>query len=122
MHAQRNLWLGLDWKPFEQFEIGARRRQKKGAALPIFQNDLEKVFQTLARVSRGKATMYWVIADGVMDQSAYRGDELSQTAAEKAGWKLANTGAVNRPVWSKEEQAAYGKDGKREYLMEFTKA
>jgi hypothetical protein len=122
MHAQRNLWLGLDWKPFEQFEIGARRRQKNADPLATFQTDLEKVFRSLARVSKTGAALYWVIADGVMDRKAYRGDELSRKAAEKMGWKMQNTGAVNRPVWSNEEKTAYGKEGKREYVMEFTKA
>jgi hypothetical protein len=116
MHALRNVWLGLDWGPFEKLEIGSRRRPQGIAA---FEDDIAAVFAAMARVSKKGALCYWVIADGVIGKKAYRADQLSIRAAEKAGWRFEKTGEVERPIWSELERKAYGDEPKREYLMEF---
>ena len=119
MHALRNLWLTLDWAPFERLEIGARRRQHDRTAQADLQADLTAVFTALARVARPQCRLYWVIADGVIHDQAYRGDTLSAEMAAKAGWRVHAVGQVERAIWSAPERKAYGVRAKHEYLMEF---
>ncbi len=119
MHALRNVWLGMDWGPFEKLEIGARRHQAEKDALARLRADLQAVFTALRRVVRAGGGVWWVIADGVMAGKAYRAEELSAEVAEAAGWKVEAAGAVERPMWSEEEADAYAKRAKREHLMLF---
>ena len=119
MHALRNLWLTLDWAPFERLEIGARRRQRDRSARADLEADLTAVFTALARVSHPDTVLYWVIADGVIHGKAYRGDRLSADMAARAGWRVHAVGDIERPIWSGAERKAYRERGKCEYLMEF---
>ncbi len=119
MHAMRNIWLGLDWAPFEKMEIGARRDQKGRGAMDTFFKDIADVFRAMGRTAKPGAKLYWVIADGVIGRSAYRGDELSKQSAKSSGWRFTTAGQIERPIWSDLERNAYGKRPKHEYLMEF---
>jgi hypothetical protein len=121
MHAGRGLWLGFEWKAFDKLEIGARRRQAQADATTIFRSDFSKVFKQLARVCKPAAAVYWVVADGVIGGTAYRGDELSAAAAAKSGWKLVRKGETEVPAWSEMEQEAFGDAGKREYILHFAR-
>lgn len=119
MHASRNLWLELDWSKFAKLEIGARRTQTDAEALTNFQSDFVKVFKALRKVAKPGAHLYWVVADGVYRNHAYRGDELSRAAAERAGWTFVRQGEAERPAWSDVEKKAYGSRAKHEYIVHF---
>ncbi len=83
-HARRFGWLGLDPRPFEQQEIGARRRARTpDAALATWQSDVDAFVAELARVLRPDGRAFVVIGDSAVGRQVIHGDVAIRRAAER---------------------------------------
>jgi SAM-dependent methyltransferase len=97
-HARRMGWLGLDARPLERDEIGARRRARDAAsAVAAWQRDMDAVVKELARVLRPDGRAFIAIGDSAVASHFIVGDEAVRRAADAAGLTVVAAAQQARP-------------------------
>jgi hypothetical protein len=99
-HALRMRWLGLDARPLEEGEIGARRhygRSSASDAYDTWSNELSRFLTAAARVLPEGAPMVLLMADSAVGSSPLRADEIVGDVARPCGFIPAALASQARP-------------------------
>jgi DNA modification methylase len=111
-HARRFGWAGLDPRPLEQGEIGARRR----ATPEQWTRDVAAYVFEIARVLRPDGWAYLLVGDSAIGDRAIAGDEELRRAAHAARLSVVATASQARPdVYAPARGQLEG--GRREHLV-----
>jgi hypothetical protein len=93
-------WLGLDARPLEEGEIGARRnygRASTEAAREAWSGELARFLEAAARVLPSGAPMVLLMADSAVGSSPLRADEIVAELARPSGFVPAAIASQERP-------------------------
>lgn len=119
-HAARLRWLGLDERPFESGEIGARRHTKalsRDAALDLWANDFCAALSAIRRsLARGGAAVL-VLADSVVHGKALYADDVMERLAKTSGLALDAVASQKRPHFHEPTKDAFARRPRREHLF-----
>lgn len=121
-HKHRMLWLGYDFKPVMEKEIGSRREfssLKKEANK--FTEDLYKIFHSANYSLKVGAHIVIVIGDGKIAGEKYDSRENTILIANKLNWKLIEERYTELDKTSRNFQQSFRTKGKREYFLVFEK-
>jgi len=121
-HKHRMLWMGYDFKPVMEKEIGSRREfssLKKNA--DKFTDDLYNILKS-ANVSLKKgAHIVIIIGDGKISGNKYDSRENTIKIANKLNWELVEERYTELDKTSKNFQQSFRTKGKKEYFLVFKK-
>ena len=121
-HKHRMLWLGYDFKPVMEKEIGSRREfssLKKEASK--FTDDLYKIFLSANYSLKVGAHIVIIIGDGKIAGEKYDSREHTLLIAEKLKWKLVEEKYTELDKTSRNFQQSFRTKGKKEYFLVFEK-
>lgn len=121
-HKHRMLWLGYDFKPVMEKEIGSRREfssLKKEA--DKFTNDLFKIFKSANSSLKVGAHIVVVIGDGKIAGEKYDSYDNTVKIAKKLNWKLIEERYTELDKTSRNFQQSFRTKGKKEYFLVFEK-
>jgi len=110
-HARRFGWVGLDARPMETAEIGARRRARPADAFTVWQRDVDAFLGEVARVCRG--SVFVVIGDSAVGPRVVEGDVAIRKAAEKFNLSVVAHASEDRPNF----YAGSARSVRREHLL-----
>jgi 16S rRNA G966 N2-methylase RsmD len=99
-HALRMRWLGLDARPLEEGEIGARRNYGRAStedAREAWSGELARFLEAAARVLPSGAPMVLLMADSAVGSSPLRADEIVAELARPSGFVPAAIASQERP-------------------------
>jgi len=119
-HALRSRWLGLDSRPLEKGEIGARRNYAPldgDRARDAWVDELGRFFRAAARVLAQDAPMILVMADSAVRTTALRADDIVAFAAEENGFVPAARASQPRPHFHGPTQAAFRDRPRAEHAL-----
>jgi DNA modification methylase len=113
-HQRRFGWLGLDPRPLDELEIGARRRARDpAAALDAWQADVDAFVAELGRVLKPRGLAFIAVGDSAVARRAVAGDAPVRRAAERAGLVVLAAASQARPNFYKNVD----KQTRREHLL-----
>jgi site-specific DNA-methyltransferase (cytosine-N4-specific) len=121
-HKHRMLWLGYDFKPVMEQEIGSRREfssLKKKA--DKFTDDLYKILASANYSLKKGAHIVIVIGDGKIAGEKYESRKKTLQIAEKLNWKLIEEKYTELDKTSRNFQQSFRTKGKKEYFLVFEK-
>lgn len=121
-HKHRMLWLGYDFKPVMEKEIGSRREfssLKKEASK--FTDDLYKIFLSANFSLKKGAHIVIIIGDGKIAGEKYDSREHTMLIAKKLKWKLIEEKYTELDKTSRNFQQSFRTKGKKEYFLVFEK-
>lgn len=121
-HKHRILWLGYDFKPVMEKEIGSRREfssLKKGS--DKFTNDLYSIFSSANCALKVGTHIVIVIGDGKIAGEKYDSRENTLKIADKLKWKLIEERYTELDKTSRNFQQSFRTKGKKEYFLVFEK-
>lgn len=121
-HKHRMMWLGYDFKPVMDKEIGSRREfssLKKEA--DKFTNDLYKIFLSANYTLKKGAHIVIIIGDGKIQGEKYDSRENTLYIAKKLNWELIEEKYTELDKTSRNFQQSFRTKGKREYFLVFEK-
>lgn len=127
-HELRMRWLGLDQRPLEKGELGARRRYDKigpREAKQAWERELDRLFRALARVTKKDAAVVLLIADSATPRGprgeppeALRADAIVAEVAERGGLLAPVARASQaRPHFHAPTQAAFARQARAEHAL-----
>ncbi len=120
-HELRMRWLGLDARPLELGELGARRRYDAlgGAeAEEAWVLELTRLFKALGRVTRPGAKVVLLMADSAVAGRPLRADALVAEAAERAGTLVPEARASQeRPHFHGPTARAFARQPREEHAL-----
>jgi DNA modification methylase len=97
-HELRMRWLGLDSRKLARGEIGARRRYERMSprdALVAWEDELAKLFHSLARVMKPNAPLVLLIADSAAGR---QGERVEPIRADDVVARVAERGSELVPI------------------------
>jgi hypothetical protein len=119
-HAARLRWLGLDERPFETGEIGARRHTRalsRDDALDRWAEDFCAALSAIRRsLARGGAAVL-VLADSVVHGRALYADDVIERLAKTSGLSLEAVASQKRPHFHEPTKDAFSRRPRREHLF-----
>lgn len=121
-HKHRMLWLGYDFKPVMEKEIGSRREfssLKKEASK--FTDDLYKIFKSANHSLKIGAHIVIIIGDGKIAGEKYDSREHTLSIAKKLNWELIEERYTELDKTSRNFQQSFRTKGKKEYFLVFEK-
>lgn len=127
-HELRMRWLGLDQRPLEKGELGARRRYDKigpREARAAWERELDRLFRALARVTKKDAAVVLLIADSATPRGprgeppeALRADAIVAEVADRGGLLAPIARASQaRPHFHAPTQAAFQRQARAEHAL-----
>jgi hypothetical protein len=123
-HALRLRWLGLDARPLERREMGARRSYAKldeGAARQRWLGELTRFLRASARVVRVGGPVILVVADSAVRAprggAALRADELVAEAMEALPFEPVARASQARPHFHGPTAAAFATRARHEHAL-----
>jgi SAM-dependent methyltransferase len=119
-HALRMRWLGLDPRPFEQGELGARRAYQRLSprdAERAWKGELERVLRSIARVVRPGAPVVLLMADSAVGTTAIRAHDLVADVAPGVGLEPIARASQARPHFHGPTAAAFAKQPRAEHAL-----
>ncbi len=102
-HELRMRWLGLDARKLARGEMGARRNYEHLTprdAIASWDNELAKLFRSLARVMKRGAPLVLLIADSAAGQGRSRGAPAEPIRADEAVARVAERGEKGRALFT----------------------
>ena len=99
-HALRMRWLGLDARPLEEGEIGARRNYghaRNTDAHEAWSDELARFLAAAARVLPADAPMVLIMADSAVGSTPLRADAIVAGLARECGFVPAARASQARP-------------------------
>lgn len=121
-HKHRMLWLGYDFKPVMEAEIGSRREfssLKKNSKK--FEDDLYSIFLSSNYALKKGAHVVIIIGDGKISGELYDSKETTLKIATKLGWKLVEEKFTELDSTSRSFQQSFRTKGKKEHFLVFKK-
>lgn len=121
-HKHRMLWLGYDFKPVMEKEIGSRREfssLKKKASK--FTADLYKIFLSANYSLKIGAYIVIIIGDGKIAGEKYDSKKHILSIANMLKWKLVEEKYTELDKTSRNFQQSFRTKGKKEYFLVFEK-
>ena len=119
-HRLRLQWLGLNAEYLWQHEIGARRHAGANQSLrETFNAQLQRCLSEMARVVVPGGTVALIVADSVVDGSAWYADTEIEPLAGRAGLTLAAAAAQTRPHFHGSTARAFGRRPRSERVLFF---
>lgn len=117
-HKYRMYWLNLDPLWSRSHEIGARPFYSGGGKLDEsdFQEDMERVFRNLYKVTHKDSVQFWIIGDSIIKGRLIDNANIITNACSKYGWKVLGTIKRNL-VRSKSSFQGIGRQKKEEILV-----
>jgi hypothetical protein len=119
-HAARLRWLGLDEKPFEQGEIGARRHTRalsRDDALDRWAEDFCAALRAIRRSLSREGAAVLVLADSVVHGKALFADDVIERLAGDSGLALEAAASQQRPHFHEPTKDAFARRARREHLF-----
>lgn len=119
-HALRLRWLGLDARPLQRAEIGARRDYAAldlRAASRRAVGELERFFAAARRVLRPGAWLALVAADSAVRSGALRADALALEATRNGPLVFVASASQVRPHFHLPTRSAFVAAPRREHIM-----
>ena len=119
-HALRMRWLGLDSRPLEKGELGARRHFASldgESAKTTWSRQLEDTLRALARVLRPGASVVLVMADSAVAGVALRADAMLAEVAPRTGFALVARASQARPHFHGPTLAAFRSAPRAEHAL-----
>lgn len=89
-HRNRLVWLGYDYKPLKEKEIGSHRKysRKNGDNKETFKKQMEKCLQAISKVLKPRKYFCVVIGDSIIRGQKVKNDILMEEATEKTPMRL----------------------------------
>jgi len=117
-HRLRLQWLGLNTEYLWKHEIGARRHAGAAQSLrETFNAQLQRCLSEMARVVVRGGTVALIVADSVVDGSAWYADAEIEPLAGRAGLTLAAAAAQTRPHFHGSTAKAFGRRPRSERVL-----
>jgi SAM-dependent methyltransferase len=117
-HRLRLQWLGLPVHFLQRHEIGARRLTRGARAVrDTYNAQLSSCLSEMSRVLRPGGTVALVVADTVVDSSAWYADEEIERIAHAVGLSVAAAAAQPRPHFHKPSAKAFGRRPRSERVL-----
>jgi hypothetical protein len=119
-HALRLRWLGLDARPLDAGEIGARRHYAKlsaEAAHDAWAGELGRFLDPLARVLEPGAPAILLMADSAVASAPLRADAIVAGLAREHGFVPAARASQPRPHFHGPGQRAFRDEPRREHAL-----
>ena len=113
-------WLGLDSRPLEKGELGARRHFASldgESAKTTWSRQLEDTLRALARVLRPGASVVLVMADSAVAGVALRADAMLAEIAPRTGFALVARASQARPHFHGPTLAAFRSAPRAEHAL-----
>jgi hypothetical protein len=119
-HALRLRWLGLDARPLEAAEMGARRNYAQlnpDEAHDAWARELSMFFAAAARLLRRDAPMVLLMADSAVGREALRADEIVASVARRTGFIPAALASQSRPHFHGATSPAFAEEPRAEHAL-----
>jgi hypothetical protein len=119
-HSARLRWLGLDERPFETGEIGARRHTRvlsRDAALDRWAEDFCAALSAIRRSLASGGAAVLVLADSVVHGKALYADDVIERLAKTSGLALEAIASQKRPHFHEPTKDAFSRKPRREHLI-----
>ena len=119
-HALRMRWLGIDPRPFEAGEMGARRRYAEltpNDARTMWERELNGFFRAASRVLPPGAPMVLLMADSAIRDVALRADEIVAQVAPSCRFEPVARASQRRPHFHGATQLAFQKVPRAEHAL-----
>jgi hypothetical protein len=119
-HAARLRWLGLDARPFETREIGARRHVRAASrndAIQSWRTDFGESLRSIRRVLAPRGAAVLVLADSVVQKEPLYADDVMERLAEDNGLEVVAVASQRRPHFHLPSQDAFARRPRREHVF-----
>jgi DNA modification methylase len=119
-HALRMRWLGLDARPLERGEMGARRRYgllDAAAAREAWVDELRAMLGSVERVLRRGASLVLLIADSVVAGQALWADEMVAAASRGTHIECVARASQSRPHFHRPSANAFRDRPRAEHAL-----
>jgi hypothetical protein len=119
-HSARLRWLGLDEKPFESGEIGARRHTKelpRDRALDRWADDFVAALAAIRGTLSDTGAAVLVLADSVVHGQPLYAEDVIDRLADEGGLRLEAVASQRRPHFHEPTRDAFLRRPRREHLF-----
>jgi hypothetical protein len=119
-HALRLRWLGLDARPFETREIGARRHVRAASrqdALESWRRDFGESLRAIRGVLAPRGAAVMVLADSVVQREPLYADDLMNDLARSNGLEVVAVASQRRPHFHGPTEDAFRRRARREHVF-----
>lgn len=121
-HKHRMLWLGYEYEPVMNEEIGSRREFSSLKRPPQkFEEDLFEIFESCDKVLKKGAYILIIIGDGKIQGEFYDSLEATLKIGERLEWKAISADFTNLDETSKSFIQSFRTKGKKEHFILFQK-
>ena len=121
-HKHRMLWLGYEYEPVMNEEIGSRREFSSLKRPPQkFEEDLFEIFESCNKVLKKGAYILIIIGDGKIQGEFYNSLETTLKIGERLEWRAISADFTNLDETSKSFIQSFRTKGKKEHFILFQK-
>jgi hypothetical protein len=110
--ARRYAWLGIDRRPFERREIGARRNLDSEESIARWDRELGDVLRSLRPAVASNGLMIFLAGDAQLGRERISADEQLERLADRHGFAFVAAASVARADYT-------GGPRRREHLIAF---
>lgn len=117
-HKHRMLWLGYDYEPVMNEEIGSRREFSSLKRPPIkFEEDLLEIFKDCDKILKKGAYILIIIGDGKIQGEIYDSLETTLRIGKILKWETISADFTNLDETSKSFIQTFRTKGKKEHFI-----